>query len=66
MVIMNTEILVCKKAMVHSIKDIINEVIEKYFEDEVLCKTKEKKQKMITMGRKVNQVNQFFVHRRPY
>ena len=47
MAIMNTEILVCKKAIVHSIKDIMNEAMEKYFEDEVLCKTKEKRQKMI-------------------
>ncbi|KAI7855790.1 hypothetical protein BDC45DRAFT_77086 [Circinella umbellata] len=33
--------------MVRSIRDIMNEVMEKYFEDEVLCKTKEKKQKMM-------------------
>ena len=33
--------------MVYSIRDIMNKVMEKYFEDEVLCKTKEKKQKMM-------------------
>ena len=33
--------------MIKSIENIMNEVIEKYFDDESLCKTKENKQKMM-------------------
>ena len=47
MVILNKEILVCKSTMVKSIKNIMNQVMEKYFDDEILCQTKEKKQKMM-------------------
>ena len=47
MVILNTENLICKNTMIKSIENIMNEVIEKYFDDEIICKTKEKKQKLI-------------------
>ena len=47
MVILNTEILICKNTMIKSIENIMNEVIEKYFDDEIICKTKEKKQKLM-------------------
>ena len=47
MVILNTEILICKTSMIKSIENIMNEVIENYFDDEIICKTKEKKQKLM-------------------
>ena len=47
MTILNKEILICKTTMINSIENIMNQVMERYFEDEVLCKTIEQKQKMM-------------------
>ena len=47
MVIFNKEILVCKITMINSIKNIMEQVTEKYFEDEILCKNNENKKKLM-------------------
>lgn len=47
MVILNTEILVCKNKLTNSIKDIMQKVMEKYFDDEVLNKKIENKKKLM-------------------
>lgn len=47
MVILNSDILICKNSMINSIENIMYQVMKKYFEDEILCKSNEGKQKIM-------------------
>ena len=47
MVILNKEILVCKKSMIKSIKSIMSQVMKKYFDDEILCNNIKNKKKLM-------------------
>lgn len=47
MVILNTEILICKNTLTKSIKEIMNQVIEEYFEDEKYFDNIEKKKNIM-------------------
>jgi hypothetical protein len=43
MVIFNSEVLICKNSLEKSIKIIMNEVMQQYFDNEILLKTTEEK-----------------------
>lgn len=57
MVILNADILICKASMINSIKNIMQQVMEEYFDREMLVEKIENKKKIMSdiMKEKVNE-----------